>query len=214
MTVLGDLATLAARELPVVPLSAEDRVALSYAKMLLESPSLAVRLTSMIGEPLERGMRRLPANWRALVERASISALERAAEFALVSLRDDPYASPHDWLHKAAAATSGAIGGAGGIAMLGVELPLSTTIMLRSIAAIARSEGHELKDPEVRLACLEVFALGGTSRGDDATKTGYYAMRGFFAQEVAAAARHLAERGFTDQGAPASGRLLLKLAAW
>ncbi len=196
-----------------MPLNAEDRVALAYAKMLLESPSLAVRLTALIGEPLERGMRQLPANWRAVVEKASVAALRSAAGFALGTLRDDPYSSSHDWWHKAAAATSGALGGAGGLALVGVELPLSTTIMLRSIAAIARSEGHQLRDPEVRLACLEVFALGGTSAADDSTKTGYYAVRTLLAQEVAAATRHLAEKGLTDQGAPVLVRLLAKIAS-
>jgi hypothetical protein len=60
---------------------------------------------------------------------------------------------------------SGAIGGAFGLTALAVELPLSTAIMLRSIADIARSEGEDLTMVESRLACLEVFALGGRSDG-------------------------------------------------
>ena len=41
---------------------------------------------------------------------------------------------------------SGAIGGAFGLASVAVELPISTTIMLRSIADIARSEGFDVRD--------------------------------------------------------------------
>ena len=41
---------------------------------------------------------------------------------------------------------SGAAGGAFGLATLPVELPVSTIIMLRSIAAIARNEGEEPSD--------------------------------------------------------------------
>ncbi len=194
-------------------LKADDRVDLLYAKEVLESPSLAARLSSVVGEPIEKSLARLPPGWQARIERATGRALERAAEFALTTLGDRPFSSSHDFLHKTAAATSGALGGAGGLALLGVELPLSTVIMLRSIAAIARSEGHSLADPEVRLACLEVFAFGGASDRDDAAETGYFAVRAAMASEVTAAARHLAEHGMIEKGAPALVRLISKIGA-
>jgi EcsC protein family len=55
------------------------------------------------------------------------------------------------------AGLSGVLGAGGtfGLAALPVELPVSTTIMLRSIADIARSEGEDLSDPETALACVE-----------------------------------------------------------
>ena len=53
-----------------------------------------------------------------------------------------------------------------------VELPLSTTIMLRSIARIAQSEGEDLEDPATALACLQVFALGGHSGSDNLHESG------------------------------------------
>ena len=49
-----------------------------------------------------------------------------------------------EFFHKVLAGTSGGIGGAFGLAALPIELPVSTTIILRSIADIARSEGHDL----------------------------------------------------------------------
>ena len=52
---------------------------------------------------------------------------------------------------------SGGVGGVFGLVALPVELPLSTALMLRSISDIARSEGHNLKDPVVQLGCLEVL---------------------------------------------------------
>ena len=64
-------------------------------------------------------------------------------------------------MHKSIAVLAGAAGGAFGIASLPIELPFSTTIMLRSIADIGRTEGQDLSDPRTALACLEVFALGG-----------------------------------------------------
>ena len=57
--------------------------------------------------------------------------------------------------------TSGGIGGVFGLAALPIELPVSTAIMLRSIADIARSEGHDISQVKTKLECLEVFALGG-----------------------------------------------------
>ena len=84
-------------------------------------------------------------------------------------------------LHKALVTASGAAGGAFGLAALPVELPVSTIIVLRSIADIARSEGEDLSHPEASLACLQVFALGGRSGSDDASESGYFALRALLA---------------------------------
>ena len=62
-------------------------------------------------------------------------------------------------LHSGLAWTSGAIGGAFGLAALAVELPVSTTIILRAIAAIAQKEGEDLADPP-GLPASKCFALG------------------------------------------------------
>jgi hypothetical protein len=82
------------------------------------------------------------------------------------------------YLHKALAATSGAVGGSFGLAALPIELPVSTVIMLRSIGDIARAEGEDLRDPETALSCLQVFALGGLKGDADAANSGYFAVRG------------------------------------
>jgi hypothetical protein len=70
-------------------------------------------------------------------------ALERALDFALFSLKDRRLTGGHK-LHSGLACTSGTIGGAFGVPALAVELPISTTIMLRAIAAIAQQEGETL----------------------------------------------------------------------
>src|SRR3954454_13551836 len=104
--------------------------------------------------------------------------------------------------HKALATASGAAGGAFGLAALPVELPASTILMLRSIADIARSEGEDLKDPEVVLTCLEVFALGGRTQRDAGIEGGYFAVRSFFAKSVSEAARFIVQKGIADETAP------------
>ena len=116
-------------------------------------------------------------------------------------------------LHKALAATSGAVGGSFGLAALPIELPISTTIMLRSIGDVARSEGENLTDPETALNCLQVFALGGLKGGADAANSGYFAVRGLLAKSVAEAARYVVDRGVLAEGAPVLVRLIAQIAS-
>jgi hypothetical protein len=118
-----------------------------------------------------------------------------------------------DLLHKIAVATSGAAGGLFGLPALAVELPVSTTGILRSIADIARSEGERLTSPESKLACLEVFAFGGPSHSDNATKTSYLAIRASLARAVSEAAQHLAQKGVAQEGAPAIVRFITQVAS-
>jgi hypothetical protein len=183
------------------------------ARALLENPSLAAKVTDIIGKPLERAMNLLPRQATETVHRAVNKALERALDVALSTSGSRPTASSRDRLHKLAGATSGAVGGFFGVAGLTVELPVTTVIMLRSIGDIARSEGHDLADGETRLACLEVFALGGTSTSDDAAETGYYAVRAAMASLISDAVQHVAARGAAARGTPVLVRLVDKIAA-
>lgn len=142
----------------------EDREALRHAKRLLENPGLAAKLTNLIGMPLEKAMTMLPERWSDAVAIATRKSLDTALHVALNTLDDKPRSRASERLHKLAVAATGAGGGAFGLAGLPIELPISTTIMLRSIADIARSEGEVLAAPDAKLACLEVFALGAGRR--------------------------------------------------
>jgi hypothetical protein len=116
--------------------------------------------------------------------------------------------------HKAMAAVSGALGGAFGLATLAVELPVSTTLMLRSIAQIAREEGEDLGDPENALACVQVFALGGReAAGSALTESGYFAVRAALAKTMVEAARYAGNRALLDEAAPALIRFSTQIAA-
>ena len=194
-------------------LSPEDREALRQAKSLLEHPSLAATITRMIGIPIEKGFALLPAKWSEVVTSATSTALKQALSVALLTVDDRGRQASSDLLHKLAVATSGAAGGLFGLPALAVELPVSTTVMLRSIADIARSEGERLTSPEAKLACLEVFAFGGPSQNDHATKTGYFAIRASLARAVSEAAQHLAQKGVAQEGAPAIVRFITQVAS-
>jgi hypothetical protein len=116
--------------------------------------------------------------------------------------------------HRFAVATSGAVGGAFGLIALGVELPISTTIILRSIADIAASEGEDPRHIDTKLACLVVFALGSpTDARDNAAESGYFAARSALATAVTEASKHLAQKGLAKGGGPALVRLVSLIAA-
>jgi hypothetical protein len=85
--------------------------------------------------------------------------------------------------------------------------------MLRSIADIARSEGEDLRAAESKLACLEVFALGGRSSTGNATESGYFAVRTALATAVSEAAQYISERGLAKEGAPVIARLIAQIAS-
>lgn len=192
-------------------LSFEDQEALRYAKALLENPGLAAKITGLIGMPIEKALTLLPGKWARVVNEATKKSLETALQAALLTLDDKPQPNSWEFLHKLAVVATGAGGGALGLLGLPVELPLSTTIMLRSIADIARSEGERLRTPDAKLACLEVFALGGPSKSDDASESAYFLIRGALAKSVSEAAGYITQRGLVKEGAPAIVRFIAQL---
>ncbi len=170
----------------ILPTS-QDWRDLQRAVDLLESPTLTAKMANLIGSPLEFAVKRLPDSVSRRIHGAVEAALFKSAQAALWTMDNTPGKAASTRWHKLAAATSGAVGGAFGLTTLFIELPVSTTIMMRSVADVARSEGFDLREMSTRHACLEVFALGGNSGKDDASETGYYITRGFTAEVM----RHL-----------------------
>jgi hypothetical protein len=195
---------------PIIgPLSEQELSDLARAKSLLENPRLAIRLANTVGSPLEKGFAMLPNGWHKVVNKAAHAALMHALTVAVATLDRHKRAGSRERLHKVMAGASGGIGGAFGFLALPVELPLSTTIMLRSIAYIARSEGHDLSLIETKLECIEVFALGGK----DSVESAYWTTRAALSKTVSEAATYLAQKGAVREGAPAIARLVAQIAA-
>jgi EcsC protein family len=190
----------------------DDLAALRRAVQSLEHPSLAARLTNMVGKPIELIGYALPAAASDAITTATSKALDLALNVALGTIQRAPH--PRSQLfHRALATASGAAGGAFGLLALPVELPVSTIIMLRSIAEIARSEGEDLSSPETALSCVQVFALGGRPGSADASESGYFAVRGILAKSVTQAARFIAERGVIEEGGPILVRFVAQVAS-
>jgi len=198
-----------------MPLSKTELADLRRAKDILENPGLAAKLTALAGSPVEKGMKMLPKRWQKGVHAATEKALMTALDVAVRSMGEKKLSvSSSDRLHKLAVAASGAIGGAFGIAALGIELPVSTGLILRSIADIAASEGENPQFIDTKLACLMVFALGSPKdKRDDATESGYFAARSALASAVTEASKHLAQKGLAKGTSPALVRLVALISA-
>lgn len=194
-------------------LSSPDIEDLRTAKRLLENAGLAAGISNYAGAPIEKGFALLPAKWHALVNDVARTSIAAALDFALWTMDHSQAESPSNRWHKLAVGTTGAAGGMFGLPALALELPVSTAIMLRSIADIARSQGEDLKTPEARLECVQVLALGGTSTRDDGSEAGYFAARAAMAKAVSDALQHLARSGFAQQGARAMIRLIAVIAS-
>lgn len=196
----------------IINIPEHDKKELQVAKNLLENPGLAAKVTNFIGTPIEKSLGLLPDNWNKNIGEVTQAALLKASDAAIFTMKDIPGEASSNIWHKLSVAVSGGVGGFFGIAGIAIELPISTSIMLRSIADIARSEGESITAIETKLACLEVFALGGNSKSDDGTESGYYAVRAALAKSVADASEFLASKTLTDEGAPILIGFITKIA--
>ncbi|PWB83520.1 MAG: peptidase [Methylocystaceae bacterium] len=189
------------------PMTDADRAALQAAVDVLETTSFAQRLAVLAGRQIGFAGRMVPGALQEAAAAAARKGLNAALRVAISSLANAP-ARDSVRLHRRLAAASGAIGGAIGLASLPVELPVSTTIMLRSIADIARLEGENLAEPETALACLQVFALGGHAEEGNILEGGYLAIRGVLAKSVTDAARYMTHRTIAEESAPVLVKLI------
>jgi hypothetical protein len=193
---------------PPLIMAPEDLRDLREAKLLLENPGLTARLANTVGAPIEKGFAMLPKNWSDTVHHAARLALFRALDVAVNTLDNRRRAAPLNLLHKIAVGAAGGLGGAFGLPALAIELPVSTTIMMRSIADIARTNGHDIRQMPVKLSCMEVFALGGRSHADDSAESAYWAVRAALSHAISEAAAYFAGKRMLETGAPTMVRLV------
>jgi len=193
--------------------SQSDLRDLIVAKSRLEYPGLAARLADLVGKPMGQGLKALPPAWNEKAIQIARKALLKALDIAVRTLGSGNRGGSRDRLHRVLVAGSGFAGGALGMAAIPLEIPISTTIMLRSIADIARDEGQDISLIETRLSCLEVFALGGRSSWDDSVEEGYWVVRTVLARAVSQAAAYIGRRGLAEESAPPIVRLITTIAA-
>ena len=172
-----------------------DRNDLRTAVILLEKPSRGIRLINLLGYPIEGMINALPRGIGRAIGYMASKAVGTAFHVALSTINKKSHGRPVRWVHRTMVLVSGAVGGFFGLPGLIIDLPVSTTLMLRSIAEIARSEGEDLSSFDTRLACITVFALGGRSKSDNAAETAYYAVRAALTRALSEAAEFIARTG-------------------
>jgi hypothetical protein len=126
-----------------------------------------------------------------------------------------------------AAGLTGALAGGFGLSALAIELPITTTIMMRDIASVALSCGEDPTDESVKLECLLVFSLGGPDlagseappSNKSALESTYYASRVAMASMIREATLYATRvstdqllRDLTQSTSPALVRLIAEIA--
>ena len=210
---MSESATTAIVALPATAMTSDDLRVLQDARDHLEHPSLAARLTNLVGVPIERGLGLLPLRWKQAAKEATRSVLMRILDTSFRSLDATPLGANTLAVHKLTVAGTGALSGLFGLPAVLAELPVATAIILHAIADMARREGEDLSQPEARAACIEVFALGGRSHEDDSTETGYYAVRLMLAAHLSRVPEYVLSKGIVMRGHPALVELVAAIAA-
>jgi len=172
-------------KLEVEKMTKEELEELKQAKKILENPSLAIKMANYIGQPVELLIEKVDSK---KLTKITEKALKKSLSVAISSLKKKKKRDISNKKHKFMTLLSGGLGGAFGLPALAVELPISTTIMLRSIADIAHSQGHNLNEIETQMACLEVFSLGSNkSKTDDEAESAYFSARGAVSYQMKSA---------------------------
>ncbi|MER5171726.1 EcsC family protein [Thioclava kandeliae] len=134
-----------------------------------------MQLLSYLGGSAETLLNKLPSPVRGGLEGITARALQTALAAAGRSrgvVEDKP-----DWLNRALTTAMGAAGGFAGLPGAAAELPLTITMLLRSIQGIAAEHGFDPASDEVKTECLRIFASAGPLEGDDGTDVGLIATR-------------------------------------
>lgn len=194
-------------------LTHEDHQALIRAYEALEHPGLAARVSNFLGIPVTASLQMLPRPWSAALATASETAVAKALDVAITSLgQKSPMMGPRNSSHRMFSMVTGAAGGFFGLPALLIELPVTTIIMLRSIADVAQGEGEDLSELDARLACVNVLAFGGRSSDDTYTELGYYELRAALALHFSIVPGHVAARGVNGH-LPATVNFIRSIAA-
>jgi EcsC protein family len=212
-------------------LSAEELKFLADAAKYLENPSFLMRLADTFGKPLALLTQGIGKVAPDVVDNAVGKALRNAMAFAVRTIpaaggklaSSEPIAdigASTDFWHKVSVAVSGSAGGFFGLVGLPLELPITTTMMFRSIASIAKDFGENLGDESIQMQCLTVFSYGGTGTADDELGSSYLSARIALDETISLAAKAVAGKTaaqiakMIEQGtAPAIVSLISKIAA-
>ncbi len=157
-------------------------------------------------------MKAMPQAANDKIQDAVNIAMLRCLKVAVKSLDGKKREEPAVLMPKVMSSLAGGLSGFVGLAALPVELPITTTNILRSIAEIARCEGEDPGSRETQMACLEVFALGPHQSKLNA-ETGSHATRAIFAKAAGDTLSSLMQRGVAEESASVLMRFVAEIAS-
>ncbi|MEL6586416.1 MAG: EcsC family protein [Pseudomonadota bacterium] len=156
------------------PLDREEELD-RLANAMRGASGTGMQLLNLVGTQAEGLIDMLPDPVKGGLEKATAVALEQA--FNVAAKSRGRVADTSDWLTRAVTLGTGAAGGFGGLPSALAELPVTTTVILRAIQGIADEHGFDPSKPEIRAACLGVFAAAGPLDDDDGTDLTFITMR-------------------------------------
>jgi len=154
-----------ANDRPLSEAEVLDRLAKRYGTAV--GPGMA--LLSKVGQRADSLTGQLPKPVQDGIFAATEKALGVAVRAADMSHRLLPREDVR--LTRVVAAAMGAAGGVGGVGTALAELPLTTTLFLRSIQSAALSEGFDPKSESVRFDSVRIFASNGPLASEQADLT-------------------------------------------
>ena len=205
----------------------EDRLFIEDAARHFYAPGFLMRAANLLGQPIEFLMKHaLPERAGALIASATRTAMEKTLLLALKTV-DRTTRPPRTFSaivagtlatkrsHVLLSSLSGAAGGFFGLEALPLELPITTGILLREIAAIAAEFGEDLMTIEGQLECLNIFALASVREAEKTKgKDGdYFSVRFGLAnliRQAALTAKERGVRGLADQMAKGQAAALVR----
>ena len=178
---------------------------LKEANHFLENPSFVTKVTEKLGKPIEFAMNKLSLESQEKIGKVTETALRKALVIAHKTIfeqksdRDFEEIQKSNHLsrigHNIAAASTGAVGGFFGELGLVAELPVTTTLIMRSILSQGQKYQNFTKE-ELIVNSIYVFSLGSSkSSEDDDMSSSYYSSRLMMDYTVRKSAEYLATSG-------------------
>ena len=136
---------------------------------------LGIEILNLVGMQADGLVDRLPRPVRDRLEGATDIALKQAMKAAHGSRR--LVGEQQGWMNTAVATVMGAAGGVGGMPTALAELPVTTTILLRTIQDVAIAYDFDPASENVQFDCVQVFAAAGPLANDDGADLAFLTTR-------------------------------------
>lgn len=159
---------------PLAEAETESRLK-ELATRYRKAGGVGIQVLNLIGGQAENLLDQLPQGIRDRLGDGTEQALKialRAAEGSRNVVRDQP-----GWLNTAVATAMGAAGGFGGLPSAMAELPVTTTVLLRTIQGVAAEHGFDPHEEGTRFDCIQVFAAAGPLENDDGADLAFFSTR-------------------------------------